>query len=193
MEYAGKAQKVTITQRETTILGGYGEKEEIDKVVKDLKDKLAKAEPQDRPFLEGRIARLTANVATIYVGGASAVERGEVKLRVDDAVCAAKTALAGGVVPGGGVCLRDIAGKLGLDYLRMPYLDLLSNSDIDNEKCADGSGYNLKTKDIVNMVDNYLVDPAIVVREAVINSHSVVAKLITTQLALVYKDREWNF
>jgi chaperonin GroEL (HSP60 family) len=75
----------------------------------------------------------------------------------------------------------------------MPYLDLLSNSDIDNEKCADGSGYNLKTKDIVNMVDNYLVDPAIVVREAVINSHSVVSKLITTQLALVYKDREWNF
>lgn len=193
IEYAGKAETVTITQRETTVLGGYGKKEDIDKVVKDLKDKLAKAEPQDRPFLEGRIARLTANVATIYVGGASAVERGEVKLRVDDAVCAAKTALAGGVVPGGGVCLRDISDKLGLDYLRMPYLDLLANSDIDNEKCAEGSGYNLKTKDIVNMVDNYLVDPAIVIREAVINSHSVVSKLITTQLALVYKDREWNF
>lgn len=193
LEYAGKAEKVIITQRETNILGGAGDKTEIEKVVSDLKEKLAKAEPQDRPFLEARIARLTANVATIYVGGASAVERGEVKLRVDDAVCAAKTALAGGVVPGGGVCLRDISLKLGLDYLRMPYLDLLANSDIDNEKCAEGSGYDLKTKQICNMVDNYLVDPAIVVREAVINSHSVVSKLITTQLALVYEDREWNF
>lgn len=193
MEYAGKAQKVTITQRETTILGGYGEKEEIDKVVKDLKDKLAKAEPQDRPFLEGRIARLTANVATIYVGGASAVERGEVKLRVDDAVCAAKTALAGGVVPGGGVCLRDIADELDLPYLADPFIDLLDNSDIQYEPCSEGCGYDLKTKQICNMVDNHLVDPAIVVREAVINSHSVVSKLITTQLALVYKDREWNF
>lgn len=193
MEYAGKAQKVTITQRETTILGGYGEKEEIDKVVKDLKDKLAKAEPQDRPFLEGRIARLTANVATIYVGGASAVERGEVKLRVDDAVCAAKTALAGGVVPGGGVCLRDIADEIDLPYLADPFIDLLDNSDIQYEPCSEGCGYDLKTKQICNMVDNYLVDPAIVVREAVINSHSVVSKLITTELALVYKDREWNF
>lgn len=193
MEYAGKAQKVTVTQRETTILGGYGEKEEIEKVVKDLKDKLAKAEPQDRPFLEGRIARLTANVATIYVGGASAVERGEVKLRVDDAVCAAKTALAGGVVPGGGVCLRDIADKLNLPYLADPFIDLLDNSDIQYEPCSKGCGYDLKTKQICNMAENYLVDPAIVVREAVINSHSVVSKLITTQLALVYKDREWNF
>lgn len=193
IEYAGKAQKVTITQRETTILGGFGDEKEIQKVVKDLKAKLEKAEPQDRPFLEARIARLTANVATIYVGGASAVERGEVKLRVDDAVCAAKTALAGGVVPGGGVCLRDISEELGLSYLREPYQDLLNNSDITEEKCAKGSGYNLKTKEICNMVSNCLVDPAIVIREAVINSHSVVSKLITTQLALVYKDREWNF
>lgn len=191
--YAGKAKTVTITQRETTILGGYGDEKEIDAVVKDLKEKLSKAEPQDKPFLEGRIARLTANVATIYVGGASAVERGEVKLRVDDAVCAAKSALAGGVVPGGGVCLRDIGNRLGLDYLTYPYFDLLENSAIDNEKCAEGCGYDLKTKLVCDMVKNCLVDPAIVVREAVINSHSVVSKLITTQLALVYGDREWNF
>lgn len=193
LEYAGCAESVTITQRETTLLGGRGKKENIDKVVEDLKDKLAKAEPQDRPFLEGRVARLTANVATIYVGGASAVERGEVKLRVDDAVCAAKTALAGGVVPGGGVCLRDIAQKLNLGYLACPYGDLLENSDISGEKCAEGCGYNLKTKQVCNMVENYLVDPAIVVREAVINSHSVVAKLITTQMALVFEDRKWDF
>ena len=192
-EYGGRAETVTITPRETTILGGAGDVKEIEKVVKDLKEKLKKAEPQDRPFLEGRIARLTANVATIYVGGASAVERGEVKLRVDDAVCAAKSALAGGIVPGGGVCLRDIGLELGLDYLMDPYLDLLGNSDIDSEKCAEGCGYDLKTKQICDMKKNCLVDPAIVIREAVINSHSVVSKLITTQMALVFEDRKWEF
>lgn len=192
-EFAGMAESITITQRETTILGGKGDPKEIDKVVKDLKDKLAKAEPQDRAFLEGRIARLTANVATIYVGGASAVERGEVKLRVDDAVCAAKSALAGGIVPGGGVCLRDIGDRLSIPYLWEPYRDLLENSGLQEDNFAEGVGYNLKTGVADNMLNLHIIDPAIVIREAVINSHSVISKLITTQMALVYKDREWNY
>lgn len=192
-EYAGMAGQVTISQRETTILDGKGDPKEIDKVVKDLKTKLAKAEPQDKAFLEGRIARLTANVATIYVGGASAVERGEVKLRVDDAVCAAKSALAGGVVAGGGVCLRDISEELNIPYLKCPYLDLLENSGLQTDDFAENVGYNLKTGEADNMFNLHIIDPAIVIREAVINSHSVIAKLITTKLALTYEDREWNY
>lgn len=193
-DFAGRADKITIGPRETTILGGQGNTSEIAEVVEELKNKLAKAEPQDRAFLEGRIARLTANVATIYVGGASAVERGEVKLRVDDAVCAAKSAMAGGVVSGGGVCLRDISEELGIPYLRRPYEELLANSGIAEEAgIAKGSGYNLKDKQISNMFEICVVDPSIVIREAVINSHSVVSKLITTETALIYKDREWKF
>lgn len=192
-EFAGMADSITITQRETTILGGKGDPKDIDNVVKYLKDKLAKAEPQDRAFLEGRIARLTANVATIYVGGASAVERGEVKLRVDDAVCAAKSALAGGVVAGGGVCLRDISEELNIPYLKCPYLDLLENSGLEDDDFAENVGYNLKTGVADNMFSQSIIDPAIVIREAVINSHSVIAKLITTQMALVYEDRKWDY
>lgn len=192
-QYAGMADSITVTQRETTILGGKGDPKEIDKVVKDLKAKLAKAEPQDRAFLEGRIARLTANVATIYVGGASAVERGEVKLRVDDAVCAAKSALAGGVVAGGGVTLRDISDELKIPYLKLPYKDLLDNSGLSDDDFAAGVGYNLKTGEAGDMFKQHIIDPSIVIREAVINSHSVIAKLITTQMALAYKEREWNY
>lgn len=192
-EYAGMADSVIVTQRETTILGGKGDAKDIDKVVADLKEKLSKAEPQDRAFLEGRIARLTANVATIYVGGASAVERGEVKLRVDDAVCAAKSALAGGVVAGGGVCLRDIAHETGLEYLELPYLDLLDNAGLAPQNFAKNVGYNLKDGVGDNMFKMSIIDPAIVIREAVINSHSVISKLITTKMALVYEDRKWDF
>nr|DAP29416.1 MAG TPA: GroEL [Caudoviricetes sp.] len=192
-DYAGMADSVVVTQRETTILGGKGEAEKINEVVTGLKEKLSKAEPQDRAFLEGRIARLTANVATIYVGGASAVERGEVKLRVDDAVCAAKSALAGGVVAGGGVCLRDIAHETGLEYLELPYLDLLDNAGLAPQNFAKNVGYNLKDGVGDNMFKMSIIDPAIVIREAVINSHSVISKLITTKMALVYEDREWDF
>jgi chaperonin GroEL len=194
-EYAGMAESVTITQRETTILGGKGDPKAIDAVVKGLKEKLKTAQPVDKAFLEGRIARLTANVATIYVGGASAVERGEVKLRVDDAVCAAKSALAGGIVPGGGVCLRDISLELHLPYLYGPWTDLLANSGLIETECPrdKGCGFNLNTSEYGNMLEQHIIDPAIVIREAVINSHSVIAKLITTQMALVYEDRQWTF
>jgi chaperonin GroEL (HSP60 family) len=43
------------------------------------------------------------------------------------------------------------------------------------------------------MFKQHIIDPSIVIREAVINSHSVIAKLITTQMALAYKEREWNY
>ena len=133
------------------------------------------------------------NVYTIYVGGASAVERGEVKLRVDDAVCAAKSALAGGVVAGGGVCLRDISEELGIPYLKSPYQDLLSNSGLEDDDFAPNVGYDLKSGIADDMFKLHIIDPAIVIKEAVINSHSVIAKLITTKLALIYEDREWNY
>lgn len=168
----------------------------LKKVVQELESQLETAEPDKRIMLEARIARLTAKVANIYVGGASEVEKKETKLRIDDAICAAKSALAGGVVSGGGVCLRDISEVLGLDYLADPYYDLLDNagfrSDFDTNPGA-GMGYDIKTRRKINMIRSNIIDPAIVIREAVINSHSVVAKLITTTLALTFEDRTWNF
>lgn len=189
----GKAASVNITTRETTITGGAGEdSEEVSKTVEKLKEEAKKAEPRERAALESRIARLTAKVANIYVGGTAAVERGEVKLRVEDAVCAAKSAITSGIVPGGGVCLRDIGTKLDLPYLGNPYYLLCS--DITSPKnLKDGFGYDIKTGKPCNMIKERIVDPAIVIKEAVRNSHSVVAKLITVKVALTFEDRSWNF
>lgn len=189
----GKASSVNITSRETTITGGAGEdSKEVKETVESLKEKAKKAEPRDRAGLEARIARLTAKVANIYVGGTAAVERGEVKLRVEDAICAAKSALTGGIVPGGGVCLRDIGYTLDLPYLMQPYYLLCDNiSTIKNLK--KGCGYNIKTGKSCKMLDEMIIDPSIVIKEAVRNSHSVVAKLITVKVALTFEDRTWNF
>ena len=83
---------------------------------------------------------------------------------------------------------------LGLDYLAEPFYDLLSNSQIKtNAIFSAGMGYDIKTGRKINMIRSNIIDPAIVIREAVINSHSVVAKLITTTLALTFEDRSWTF
>lgn len=193
-DFMGKSQSVNITTRETTIVGGQGEgSKEIDKKVADLKEKSVKASPgPERTSIEARIARLTAKVANIYVGGTGAAERGEIKLRVEDAVCAAKSAIVSGVVPGGGVCLRDVSKSLealNLSYLSKPYC-LLTGNDCEYKT---GMGVNIKTGEKCNMFKENIVDPAIVIKEAVRNSHSIVSKLITTKLALVFEDRTWNF
>lgn len=194
----GGAKMITITKNSTNIVGGHGESsDELKKTVEILQNQYAKADPNSRLPIESRIARLTAKVANIYVGAASDVERKETQLRIDDAICAAKSALAGGVVAGGGVCLRDIGIELNLAYLEQPYRDLLRNAGLDEEsinaEMEIGDGYDLKTLRKRNMVRANIVDPAIVVREAVINSHSVVAKLITTKMAITFEDRKWDF
>lgn len=193
IESMGKASSVNITSRETTITGGAGENsEDVEKVVNELKDKAKTAEPRDRAGIESRIARLTAKVANIYVGGTAAVERGEVKLRVEDAICAAKSAITSGIVPGGGVCLRDIGNELDLSYLTNPY-HLLCSGISTMKNLRKGYGYNIKTGEPCKMVDEMIVDPAIVIKEAVRNSHSVIAKLITVKVALTFEDRKWEF
>ena len=194
----GGAKSVSVTMRETTIVGGHGESSDaLKKTVAELQKQREKADPDSRLGIETRIARLTAKVANVYVGGASEVEKKEVKLRIDDAICAAKSALAGGVVAGGGVCLRDIGEELNLAYLVQPYRDLLRNAGVDDDeikkKRAVGDGFDLKSLKVRNMIRANIVDPAIVIREAVINSHSVVAKLITTNMALTFEDRKWEF
>ena len=200
VEAMGKAEKVNITSRETTIVGGNGENNDnLKNKVKDLKEKARKAAPgPERISTEARIARLTAKVANIYVGGTGAAERGEIKLRVEDAVCAAKSAIVSGIVPGGGVCLRDVCTNLykadneskKLDYLLEPYRFLTSDTDEDH---SPGVGIDIITGNEAVMVDSFIVDPAIVIKEAVRNSHSIVAKLITTELALTFEDRSWSF
>ena len=62
-----------------------------------------------------------------------------------------------------------------------------------DDNFAEGVGYNLKTGEADDMLKQHIIDPAIVIREAVINSHSVISKLITTQMALAYEDREWQY
>merc|ERR1712199_18635 len=59
----------------------------------------------DKDKLKERLAKLSGGVAVIKVGGASEVEVGEVKDRLDDALNATRAAVEEGIVPGGGSAL----------------------------------------------------------------------------------------
>lgn len=202
----GGADKVIINEFSTTIMGGDGSTEDVQKLIADLKDQLAAADaPVTQNAIRDRISRLTGKIAIIRVGGAVEADQGETKLRVRDAVCAVQAAIKGGIVPGGGTTLARI-GNTVTDFgnaYKEPFKQLVINAGENPEaylaKILDKkdvwSGYNLRDdrKQITNLLEAGVIDPADVIKEVVINSASVVSKLITTTVALTYANRDEKF
>lgn len=105
----GRAKKVVAGREKTIIVNGAGDQETIDARVESLKQEGEKqATDFDKARVQERIARLTTGVAIIKVGAPTESEMKAVKYKIEDALNAAKAALKGGVVLGGGQALRDI-------------------------------------------------------------------------------------
>lgn len=164
-EYVGTADSVNITLSETTI-NGCKTPDELAAYLNDIE-----STPR-RERLQGKTIR-------IAVGAPTQAERQELKLRVEDAVCAAQTAFEYGVLPGGGVFLRDYDPD---GYLASPFKTLTA-SDGEYEK---GMGYNIETGEKVNVVEAGIVDSAKAIEEAVTNAHSAAAQLLSIRLALPF-------
>ena len=80
--------------------------EEIEKRITDLKEQQENTEiVSDKEFINERIASLSGSIGAIYVGGNSDIEQKEKYDRVEDAVCAVRSALQEGIVRGGGLAL----------------------------------------------------------------------------------------
>lgn len=194
----GFAAKAVISTTGTTLLGPDGAQEAVDKRVKELRKQLEEAtSPVDIEMIRARLSRLTGKVAIIRVGGATETEQKEVKLRVQDAVGAAQAALKDGILPGGGTTLArlDVGFK---EAFEAPFKQLATNSGSNAEKllfqlqeAPEGYGFNLK--DIKSKPEDLIkagvVDPALVVKEVILNASSVASKLLTTSSGITLQDR----
>jgi len=113
LDVLGTADKVIIGKDSTIIMGGAGEKAEVDERVDTIAGSIETTTSEyDKEKLQERLGRLTGGVAVIKVGGASEVEVGELKDRIEDALCATRAASDEGIVPGGGAALLYAARKL---------------------------------------------------------------------------------
>lgn len=109
----GQATKIVSTKDATTIVGGKGDKNQIESRVEQIKALIGKTESDfDKNKLRERLAKLAGGVAVIKVGAATEVEQKEKQHRVEDAVEATKAALEEGIIPGGGVALLNESTKL---------------------------------------------------------------------------------
>lgn len=198
----GYANKVVIDEFSTTIVGGDGAKEDVEVRVDELRTQLFDAQSEITiNALRDRIGRLAGKVGIIRVGGATEMEQQEVKLRVEDAICAGQAAMKSGVVPGGGVALARVIPEHFVTSFKQPFLQLSSNAGLNGERmlgavetAKDWEGFDLRImsdyRRPVNLLKAGIVDPTLVVEEIVLNATSVAASLITSTVALTFIDRE---
>ena len=205
----GKAEKVTITKENTTIVGGKGDAEAI----KDRADLIRKqisttTSDYDREKLQERLGKLAGGVAVLYVGATTEVEMKEKKDRVEDALNATRAAVEEGYLPGGGVAyIRAAAALAGLKgenedettgihivekAIEEPLRQIALNAGVDGsviiQKIKEGKGdfgYNARTDEYVNMYEAGVIDPTKVARVALENAASVAGMFLTTECGIV--------
>lgn len=207
----GHARKVISTKDNTTIVGGRGNKDDIEKRLKQIKTLIEKTDSDyDREKLEERIAKLSGGVAVIRVGAATEVEQKEKQHRIEDAISATKAAIEEGIVPGGGVALARAAKELdemieksniqdettGIKILRRaimePLLQIAKNAGVSGEVIMEevmkqrneNYGYNAATGKYEDLIKAGIVDPKKVTRSALQNAASASAMLLTTEVAI---------
>ena len=205
----GKAEKVTITKENTTIVGGKGDAEAI----KDRADLIRKqisttTSDYDREKLQERLGKLAGGVAVLYVGATTEVEMKEKKDRVEDALNATRAAVEEGYLPGGGVAyIRAAVALAGLKgenedettgirivakAIEEPLRQIALNAGVDGsviiQKIKEGKGdfgYNARTDEYVNMYEAGVIDPTKVARVALENAASVAGMFLTTECGIV--------
>jgi chaperonin GroEL len=213
LEWFGKSRKVTVGKDDTTIVDGKGSEEAITKRIEELKEQIDNTvSPYEKEILQDRLAKLIGGVAMIHVGGHTEVEMKEKKDRVDDALHATKAALQEGILPGGGVALLNAAFHLtenalvaqhpdqqkGFDIiikaLQKPFQQILLNAGetpevikervnyiFDNHKWT---GFNPRTGEYVDMLDEGIIDPTKVTRLALENAASVAGTMLITECVI---------
>jgi len=194
-EHLGKCKR-SITSNSETILQVNNASEQVEEVIKDLKEKLQKeTNPNILVALEKRLARLSGKVAVVKVGASSEVELKEKRDRVEDAICATKAAIKEGIVPGGGIALLNAAQTLkpksiGEEVLycaiKKPFEVILNNAGITEYETPDiaGKGLDVVTGKTVDMVKAGIIDPLLVTKSALQNAASVATTILSTDCVI---------
>ena len=204
LNHLGHAAKVILDKDKTTIVGGSGDKDAIEKRIAQIRAQIEKATSDyDREKLEERLAKLVGGVAVIKVGAKTEAEMKERKFRVEDALNATRAAVEEGIVPGGGVALlrarqaieslevsgdEKIGAKILKDALALPLRSIANNAGENGslvaaeiEENSDANyGFDALSKKYGNMIEMGVLDPVKVVRVALQNAAGRAALMLTT-------------
>ena len=209
LDMLGRASSIKVVKDSTTIVGGFGEKEEIQNRVNQIKHLIEETSSDfDKEKLLERLAKLAGGVAVVKVGAATEVEMNEKKLRIEDALNATRAAVEEGIVAGGGTALvstipvldklvetlegeEQLGAKIVRKALEEPLRQIAINAGLEGAVIVQNVieedsevGFDALNEKYVNMIEAGIVDPTKVTRSALQNAASIAGVFLTTEAAV---------
>ena len=206
MAQLGRAKSVKVQKENTIIVDGCGDKDEIAVRVAQIRAQIEETTSDfDKEKLQERLAKLAGGVAVIRVGAATETEMKEAKLRMEDALSAARAAVEEGIIAGGGSAYvhaieqikasvdelegdERTGGKIILKALEAPLFHIAANAGLEGSVIINkvkespvGTGFDAYKEEYVDMIKAGILDPAKVTRSALQNATSVASTLLTTE------------
>ena len=206
MDQLGRAKSVKVQKENTIIVDGCGDKKAIADRVAQIKAQIEETTSDfDREKLQERLAKMAGGVAVIRVGAATEAEMKEAKMRMEDALSAAKAAVEEGIIAGGGSAYVHAAaevqkvvdglegdektgGRIVLKALEAPLFHIAANAGLEGSVIINkvkespvGYGFDAYKEEYVDMIKAGILDPAKVTRSALQNATSVASTLLTTE------------
>jgi chaperonin GroEL len=205
----GRAKSVKVTKDSTTIVDGEGAKSDIQERVASIRRQAdATSSDYDREKLVERIAKLSGGVAVIQIGAATETEMKEAKYRMEDALNATRAAVSEGIIAGGGSAyvhaqksVEKLVDTLEGDEktgamivakaLESPLRIIAENAGLEGavvvnkvKEQDDVIGFDAVHETYVNMMDEGIIDPVKVTKNALTNAVSISATMLTTEAAV---------
>lgn len=216
IDLLGRASQVKVGKETTVIVGGEGDKADINDRINQIKNQIEVTTSDfDREKLQERLAKLSGGVAVVKVGAATEIEMKEKKLRIEDALSATKAAVEEGIVAGGGVALVNAIDsvkalldntdgdektgvKIVLKALEAPIRQIAANAGLEGsvivEKILSNGtanyGFDAYNEVYTDMIKAGIVDPTKVTRSALQNAASVAAMVLTTETLVADKKED---
>ena len=208
----GQARQVRISSNQTVVTAGNGDPAMIAARRQQVARQHELApENIERDKIKERLSKLSGGTAILLAGGATPVEQKRRLHLLEDAINAARAAIAEGVVPGGGLALLRVARELdelasrteghvqqGVKLLQralhQPSHHIAANCGLDPQvvmrKALDaqpGVGLDARSGRFVDLVAAGIIDPVKVSYSAVRNAASVAGLILTTQTLIAKK------
>ncbi|MCX4157561.1 MULTISPECIES: molecular chaperone GroEL [Paraburkholderia] len=208
----GSARQVRISSNQTIITAGGGDPAAVAARRQQVARQYEMApENVERDKFQVRLAKLSGGTAMILAGGATPVEQKRRLHLIEDAINAARAAIAEGIVPGGGMALLRVSAELegviarthgsvqqGARLLQRvltkPLYHIATNCGLDGAaivseavRAKPGVGLDARTGKFVNLMEAGIIDPVKVSYSAVRNAASVAGLILTTQTLIAKK------
>ncbi len=193
----GMAEKVIVTKDKCTIMAGQSS-ESLETRIKAIESEIEQTTSEyTKLMLKDRLAALTGGIGVIRVGTYTDSDFNTKKYKFDNAVNATQAALQEGIVAGGGMALHLVASKVSepmfANSLNAPFNQMCINAAVDTSTIitiGENNGIDFKTKTLVDMFHQGIIDPFRVTRLALESATAIAMSLVNVETVITVSDEE---